>query len=163
MSKNNLKKRGVKAKIAYCVMSVSMSIIILSSLASAQEGAAKSALKITIDVFSGRPNPIFYVDDVITINDIRETLVRMTVNAQFTKGSVMPSRLGYRGLIIENPGNISSIPKTTKLYGRNIEIESDKNRFFIDDGELELLLIGEAIERGVIDDAIADHILSEIE
>jgi hypothetical protein len=60
------------------------------------------ALRITIDVFSGRPNPVVEVDG----KQAREILERIKPVAALKKGA-MPaplSRLGYRGLIIEQTG-----------------------------------------------------------
>jgi hypothetical protein len=60
------------------------------------------ALRITIDIFSGRPNPVVEVDG----KQAREILARIKPAEALRKGA-MPaplSRLGYRGLIIEQTG-----------------------------------------------------------
>jgi hypothetical protein len=60
------------------------------------------SLRITIDIFSGRPNPVFEVSG----NRAREILERVRPTRRLSKGE-MPSpdfRLGYRGLVIERKG-----------------------------------------------------------
>lgn len=67
-------------------------------------------LRVTIDIFSGRPNPIVELD-----GDEAEGLIARVSSVQpFTQGGPLmePSKLGYRGLIIEQiqPEPVSHLP-----------------------------------------------------
>jgi hypothetical protein len=63
------------------------------------------ALQITIDIFSGRPNPVLEISG----RQAREILERVKPAKPLSR-AVMPApefRLGYRGLIIEQKGSVS--------------------------------------------------------
>jgi hypothetical protein len=69
--------------------------------------------RVTIDLFSGRPNPQF----VLTGLEERELLERLAPTEKAKKPSVLPEfHLGYRGLIIEQLGNAKSkIPTRVRV------------------------------------------------
>ena len=78
-------------------------------------------LRITLDIFSGRPNPIIQLDG----RQARDFLERVTPTTQLKRGE-MPEpvgRLGYRGLIVEQTrAPIKSLPHMFRvaagvLYG----------------------------------------------
>jgi len=63
------------------------------------------ALQITIDIFSGRPNPVLEISG----KQAREILERVRPAKRLSRAA-MPApefRLGYRGLIIQQKGAIS--------------------------------------------------------
>lgn len=72
------------------------------------------ALRITIDIFSGRPNPVVEVDGARA----REILERIKPVKPLKKGA-MPEpefRLGYRGLVIEQTGAASrALPRVVRV------------------------------------------------
>ena len=61
------------------------------------------AVKLTLDIFSGRPNPEIFLDDKAA-KDLFKRLSFGTLKKQNEKTNPFPSVLGYRGLIIEQPG-----------------------------------------------------------
>jgi hypothetical protein len=69
------------------------------------------ALRITVDVFSGRPNPVLELDGL----EAEEALARLRPVRKLGPGDPRPlseSRLGYRGLLIEQTGPPSQgLPK----------------------------------------------------
>jgi hypothetical protein len=73
------------------------------------------ALKITIDIFSGRPNPIVELKG----RDARQALERLRPVRRLEKGEKGLPReptLGYRGLIIEQMGKLSQgLPRVFRL------------------------------------------------
>jgi hypothetical protein len=74
------------------------------------------ALRITIDIFSGRPNPVVELDG----KRAREALERMKpLRALPKRASAAPEfRLGYRGLIIEQTGAGSrNLPRVFRIAG----------------------------------------------
>ena len=72
-------------------------------------------LKITIDIFSGRENPVIE----LTGNEAKEALERLKPAGKLAKDAAgLPpvSTLGYRGMVIEQTGEpVKGLPKTFKL------------------------------------------------
>ena len=60
-------------------------------------------VKLTLDIFSGRPNPEMTLDDA-TARDLFKRLSFSALKKQTEKTPPFPSVLGYRGLIIEQQG-----------------------------------------------------------
>jgi hypothetical protein len=77
-------------------------------------------LKLTVDAFSGRPNPS--VD--LTPQEAADLIARIGPVASATAGSAAvaePVRLGYRGIVIEQTGPVSaSLPQRFRLAGSQI-------------------------------------------
>lgn len=70
-------------------------------------------VKITLDIFSGRPNPVITLDDAAG----RTFLKRLSFGAlkkQTEKTNPFPAVLGYRGIIIEQEGKLlnKDVPQT---------------------------------------------------
>lgn len=84
------------------------------------------ALRITIDVFSGRPNPVATLDD----GDARELAERIKPADRLPRDEAKPppeSILGYRGIIVQQEGEdrIDGLPERVrivdgKLYGDKV-------------------------------------------
>lgn len=73
-------------------------------------------IKVTIDIFSGRPNPVLIVDD----KDVKKVLDIISMNSKAKavskKTAQSPTGLGYRGIIVEQLGKVSkSHPKKMNL------------------------------------------------
>jgi len=60
-------------------------------------------VKLTLDMFSGRPNPTMVLDDAAA-KDLFKRLSFGTLKKQTEKTAPLPSVLGYRGLTIEQEG-----------------------------------------------------------
>ena len=60
-------------------------------------------VKLTLDMFSGRPNPSMMLDDA-TARNLFKKLTFGALRKQTEKNPPFPSVLGYRGLIIEQQG-----------------------------------------------------------
>jgi hypothetical protein len=82
-------------------------------------------LKITIDIFSGRKNPVLELDG----DEAVETLERLKPSRKLKKddlGIPPSSTLGYRGLIIEQTGSKSKdLPKVFRLV--NVKLIDQEN------------------------------------
>lgn len=79
------------------------------------------ALRITIDVFSGRPNPVVELDD----GEAAQVLERLRPVRRLEDGEAeLPpaSILGYRGVVIEQVGDIQTeeLPRVTRLAGAEL-------------------------------------------
>src|SRR5262245_10453518 len=74
------------------------------------------SLRITVDIFSGRPNPVITVEG----RKARDLLERVKPDRRLTRGE-MPApafRLGYRGLIIEQTRVVSrTLPRVFRVAG----------------------------------------------
>ncbi|MEI2737349.1 MAG: hypothetical protein V9F01_01025 [Chitinophagaceae bacterium] len=64
-------------------------------------------IKLTLDIFSGRPNPEVMLDDK-TARELLKRLSFGTFRKQNDNTNPFPSVLGYRGLIIEQSGKLLS-------------------------------------------------------
>jgi hypothetical protein len=115
-------------------------------------------LKVTIDVFSGRKNPTFLITDAKTVAAIQKMVGQAQTKSSAADDSVIPLKLGYRGVIVENVGNVPNIPSRIELSGVTIKEKGATATYLTDDGSLEDFLIEEALSRNVIDAAIAEHI-----
>lgn len=122
-------------------------------------------LKVTLNIFSGRPNPSYYLEN----QDLMETIISLFNEVEknpitFNTNSVFPTRLGYAGFMIENPGNVSGFPPFVGVYKGNIEVKNGQKRFLKDiNGALEEFLLNQAQEKGVVSDEVIDDIYQEIQ
>src|SRR5262249_22886900 len=74
------------------------------------------AVQITIDIFSGRPNPVLHIPSAAAAGLLRGA-------AAFRAGPVMPRiapfpRLGYRGMVLrhDEPDLGPALPPTSRIY-----------------------------------------------
>ncbi len=97
------------------------------------------SVRITLDLFSGRPNPYIELDG----DDAREALARMKPAAALSKKAAAgaePSILGYRGLIVEQIGRPSkTLPRTFRAVGGSLIGEGLAHRS--SDENLEALVL----------------------
>ncbi len=127
-----------------------------------KETGEKRGLKVTILLFSGRPDPTYMIDDKDTIGKIRTLIGSAKEHHKFEKPTVIPSILGYKGVIVDNQTKISDIPSFVAIYKGNIEVKNETKKFLIDEGGiLENLLLNEAIKKGVIEEKIMKRMKSE--
>jgi hypothetical protein len=81
-------------------------------------------LKITIDIFSGRPNPVMELDG----SEAADLLNRLAPDRKLKRGEIgpPPSMLGYRGMIVELAGaparNLPTVFRVVagKLFGEQL-------------------------------------------
>jgi hypothetical protein len=133
-----------------------MKIGFLISLANAQaQGKAETkGLRVTILLFSGRPDPTYFIEDTPSLDRVRKTL-GMSKETKFEKSTVIPSILGYKGIAVENAGNVSGIPEHFAVHKGTIEVGTKEKKFLTDEGNaLEQFLLDKAIERGIVEEKI---------
>ena len=86
-------------------------------------------LKVTIDVFSGRENPVVILDNREASQFLKK--MKRGKKSKLTSRNAPPSTLGYRGLIVEQTGSvIASFPKKFRLaadslYGSSSRISTE--------------------------------------
>ena len=78
-------------------------------------------LKLTIDIFSGRSNPVLIVDE----KDVKKILDKIDLSGKSraisSKTAQHPGGLGYRGIIVEQTSRVTkSLPKKMHLTHKNM-------------------------------------------
>lgn len=149
-------KTAVLWQLAICLAAT---VMVLSP--SSTMGEQTGNVKVTVLVFSGRPNPVFLIEENQLLGKIKSNLDNASPNAAFKRGTVIPGRLGYNGLIVEGPGNKAGFPATIKVYKNDIELQNEQVRFLIDDGSMEKFLLQQAMEKKAINQQILDFIRSD--
>ena len=125
-----------------------------------QAGGEKEGLIITILLYSGRPNPTYVLESKEAM-ELKDLLANARVNDKFEKTSVIPSILGYNGIVADNKGNISGFPLGFAVYGGNIETmdkekTGNQKQFLVDeDGKVEDFLLDQAMKKNVMGESIS--------
>lgn len=126
-------------------------------------------LEVTIHVFSGRQNPVFVISDEGTLTQFEELVNKSKVADRFEKSTVIPSILGYNGIVVKLVGDPGVFPglETLAVYDGYIEKKitdiDDKSSvtvtFLIDEGSaVEDFLLNLALDNGTLDQKIYDFI-----
>jgi hypothetical protein len=138
-------------------------------IASAQSVTVKR--QVEIDVFSGRPNPVF------TLNDAEATLVQrwLTPTADAlakvdsasplkTPESVLPSKLGYRGIVITEYAADGRVLSRTEIAGKSVLARSTGQlaRLTTPSDDVERKLVDLALAKATIDSELHWLIQEEI-
>lgn len=137
-------------KRSISVTCLSLAVLVLTACASRSDGepggeAESGDPKVTVLIYSGRPNPTF------TLTTEQAERVRQLVDAAqpdsaFRGDSVLPSILGYNGLLIEG------LAAPLAVYGGRIEIQDKEGkRFSSDGGALENFLLQAATQNRALD------------
>lgn len=100
------------------------------------------AIVVTLDMYSGRPNPSWEVSDV-DAKKLRKLLMKKRqMSTVVSPGSA--GRLGYRGLLLSSP-DATGLAKTMRAFDGVLEVASLDARSYVDHGsEVEEFLIGTA-------------------
>ena len=138
-------------------------------IASAQSVTVKR--QVEIDIFSGRPNPVF------TLNDSEATLVQRwltpTVDAlakgdsaapMKTPESVLPSKLGYRGIVLWEYAADGRVLSRTEIAGKSVLARPTGQlaKLTTPSDDVERKLVDLALAKATIDGALHWHIQEEI-
>jgi hypothetical protein len=158
---------------------ISALLLICSLKMSAESAQTPNVLHVEVLIFSGRPNPVFTITDPSEIQEITALangLPRHTTAV--AKSSEEQAVLGYRGIAIENLSTIapelqslvvnrSSVQLNRKTAPQAKAAQSDAassatlsvNEQRLDSAvTLQNRLLGMARSRGVINDALLEHI-----
>jgi hypothetical protein len=121
---------------------------------SAQEEKGKKGLQVTLLLYSGRPNPTYILEDKESIVKFKQLIGKTKAHEKFEKTTVIPSVLGYNGIMVENLGmTVEQFPASMNIYKGNVEVKDDRKKFMRDEGnEIEDFLLNKAMERKVIDE-----------
>lgn len=153
------------------VVIFTMAVIIpWSSTMEAQKAIdTKEGLEVTIHVFSGRQNPAFVISDEDTLKQFEELVNKSNAADKFSKETVIPSILGYNGIVVKPVGEVTVLTDLEMLAVYNGYIEKKTTgladtrdvivTFLIDEGgAVEDFLLNLALANGAIDQEIYDFI-----
>jgi hypothetical protein len=127
----------------------------------AQETAKTRGLTVTVLVYSGRQNPSYVLDDSDALKQLKALLDKAKTNERFEGTTVIPSQLGYSGIIVSNESRVPALPFQIEIYKKDVAVKNEGKKFLIDEGQaIETLLLDEAIKKGVIDKKILEFIKS---
>lgn len=125
-------------------------------------------MKVTIMIYSGRPDPTFTITDENTIKKIEKLLSTLPKNDKFNdpKETVSPSVLGYKGILVENYSDLMPDLEYIVVHHANVELksktvtETSKVKEFRSDNSknFEDTLLQEALNQGCIDSKLVDLI-----
>jgi hypothetical protein len=142
-----------------------MLVFALSSTYGGSAGStaeAEAGLKVTVLLFSGRPDPIYTIDDKNAVDKVRSLVSSAKPNEKFERSTVIPSVLGYKGIMIENRAKIPGIPSFIAVYKGTMEVKDEKTTFLIDEGRvLETMLLDMALQKKAITEKMHKSMQSE--
>jgi hypothetical protein len=113
---------------------------------------------VTVDVFSGMPNPAF----TLTASEITEVRARLSAAPQLRamtnpKETILPARLGYRGMMVSAVASGKQIEKCEVAAGKILR----RLAGVVHNGKaagLEGYLLSLAVAKGVVTPDLADEI-----
>jgi hypothetical protein len=113
--------------------------------AAAQTGAAEGP-KVTVLIYSGRPNPSFTLS-ASQAQELQKLIAAARQDPSFQGRSALPSILGYNGIVV-----VWSSGNSRAVYRNHIEVrEQGAPRFLADGGETEEFLLNAAVESKALD------------
>ena len=123
----------------------------LMACASGSAGAAEGsdAPQVTVLIYSGRPNPTFSLTAEQS-EHVRQLVAAAQPDPEFRGESVLPSILGYNGLLVED--GRGGLPASLAVYGGRIEVRDQEGKKFLSDGgALESFLLEAAGKSRALD------------
>ena len=153
------------ARVSWFVL---LAFAILVAGACGTDGAASdppagaSGLTVQVLLYSGRPDPLFAITDNARMVQIRQLLGQAQPDpGAGDRRTVLPSILGYKGILIDNPGGLGGLPRTIAVYHGRVEIRDGTTRFLTGGSALEGFLIDEAIQSKALDQRAVELLRGE--
>jgi len=142
--------------VAWVAVLCGVTILTTGVASDNQAGAAEEqGITVRVLLFSGREDPSYVIDDPQMIGQMKARLGEAKKAADFGEETVIPAILGYKGILVDNPGMAGDLPRQFAVYKRMIEVMGRDSQFLVDEGgALEKILMDESIRQGVIDEAI---------
>jgi hypothetical protein len=154
-----MKNSSLFAYLAVAVLTVFLVTGFTVCRTSMAQQNLQEGLVVTVEVFSGRPNPSFMITDPSEIIRLRENLVKLPALATAGGDFSEFGRLGYRGIIITNLVGIEGIPSYVQVLEGKVKVCSGTKgaNFFEDTEGMEKYYLGLAKDRGVIPADLLDR------
>jgi hypothetical protein len=148
------RKQGQRHRRSGLIAWLATACALLATIGHAHSQSAKG-IEVTVSVFSGRPDPHFQIVESAPLDQLRSLLKRASASAKPEGDSAMPSILGYRGVVIENAGQVAGLPSRVVAFNGVIELGADKRAFVVDEARaLEKYLVELALKQGAIDEKL---------
>ncbi|MEA2560447.1 MAG: hypothetical protein QOH06_1951 [Acidobacteriota bacterium] len=124
-------------------------LVVALALAACASGSARAAegdgVQVTVLLYSGRPNPTFTLT-AEQADRVRQLVAAAQPDPGFRGGSVLPSILGYNGVLVEG------LPAPLAVYGGRIEVQDREGKRVVSDGgALESFLLEAAAQSKTLD------------
>jgi hypothetical protein len=117
--------------------------------------ADAKVVKVRILVYSGRPDPEF----VIPASQILSFMKKAKRIAFKGAGGIIPSSLGYKGVLVENPAKARGLPELFAIYDGKIEAGVKEKIYYADQyRSLEKFLVKEAVNRKAMEEDVYQRI-----
>jgi hypothetical protein len=117
--------------------------------------------EVEIDVFSGRPNPVFNLLPA-ELQEFNQFLSKAKIEKanEDIKAELIPSILGYRGLRIRERGDNKAALSEIQVVGKDILVRgrSESRHMKASDDSLEKYLVDLALAKGAIDKGLHKEI-----
>jgi len=142
-------------------LTVLMLLAACAPVALAQPGEpAPGTARLRVLLYSGRPDPTVELD-AATADQLAALVDAAPAAEGFDGDTVLPSILGYKGVLVETSGD-GPLPRYLAAFGGTVELRDGEARFLRDDGRaVEQLLLEAAVEAGGLDEreqaAIAEY------
>ncbi len=155
-----------KTLIAYpkymsVITMLSVLLCLAGGIQASEMSTDKAGLKVTVLLYSGRPNPAYILEAKDAMDQLKDFLNKAPVIEKFEKTTVIPSILGYNGIVVDNQGNLSGFPSRLAVFKGSMEATGERKLFLVDEGGVvEKFLIDQAVKKGVIDEQAAQFIRS---
>jgi hypothetical protein len=127
---------------------------IADTTGTAQDKGGTKGLKVTLLLYSGRPNPTFFLDDKGSRDSVQNLFGKLKAMEKSTKDTMAPPVLGFNGIVVENiDQTIKQFPEVLTIKKGVVEVKQKGIRFLNDGGyKMEVFLLGKALEKKVIDE-----------
>src|SRR5690348_15939353 len=140
--------------------------ILLATGAVGARGAAEPApapgVTVTVMVFSGLPDPTFTLTDDVELARCATLLGEAPHQGSGGKGTILPSKLGYHGIAVDNPRHLAGLPVRFAVYGGTVEVGTDDKELFGDPANrLASYLLDLAVAKGAVDRALAQKLTAQ--
>ncbi|SOD90580.1 hypothetical protein SAMN06269250_3469 [Spirosoma fluviale] len=122
---------------------LAIGLVVLCLSCSLEKQQQPTAMKVELDVFSGRPNPTW------TLSEEESTeLVALLKSLPIAEESSEEGGLGYRGFVLSNFKETEGLPSPIRVYRKTIRMQLDRPQSFQDIHGVERQLLQQASQRG---------------
>jgi hypothetical protein len=148
----------------YSVISGFLTFLFTFSFLCSSAMSQAESLTVTVDIYSGRPNPTFEITDPATIGLLRERLKVLSDGSLGESERHAFNRLGYRGVLITHAGGVEGMPARIQILNGNVKVKGREDgaaQFFRGDGGLERLFLGVAKQKGLLREMLEQRAIAD--
>ena len=142
-------KTSAKTRLSITV-TATLSLLLTGCTSLNTPPVPKQGARVTILLYSGRPNPSFELNDTTQLAGLVAGLDAAKANPNFERKSVIKSQLGYAGITVLSAAD-GKVPMRFSVYRGDIEVQGEEKRFLSDGGAIEQTLLQIAQDQKVLD------------